>query len=285
MTPDDADVPGRLRARKFFLLTVARAGKSAGWRAGSRADGGRGVMGVVTAVAIARVLPGLAALSVLWSGPVPAQTSTATMTGLRADRTRAAVMEHVQFLLDFPAGTDVACSVEVDFGDGSKPRKVRAEDVPTIFYKNFSRPGSYTVQVKGEQMTRFLRSLNPCQGVPVSFAVTVVDPEGERSRREARDHAEAVRQGQSAAELRQQLDQRERQLAQAGRSLDAREEELNRRTQALDDRERRLRDREKRVAQAVPAVPARIPAPASASAPAPVVKPDRGLDVFGTRRD
>jgi hypothetical protein len=143
-------------------------------------------------------------------------------------------------------GGDTAfwCGVKMVFGDSSD-QSIRIgqngdADQRLQIQKTFDRPGTYTISVNPEFISRGLRSAVPCSGSVSAVSVTVLDPIAEKQRSEGerlRLENERLRNEQSLRLQRERQDtlNREAELRrrEAEIELQRREADLRRREEAL----------------------------------------------------
>ena len=137
------------------------------------------------------------------------------------------------------------CGVNVAFGDGSQ-QAIRIgqngdADQRLQIQKTYDRPGTYTVSVTPEFISRGLRSAVPCDGSVNTVSISVSDPSADNQRREAerlRLENERLRNEQSLRLQRERQDAVNRDAELRRREVEI---ELQRREADLRRREEMLK--------------------------------------------
>ncbi|MES2150991.1 MAG: hypothetical protein V4508_14525 [Pseudomonadota bacterium] len=133
--------------------------------------------------------------------------------------------EELSLVIEFPQGVLSGwCGVRVDFGNGSS-RDLRvgengAADFPLRLAHRYPTPGSYTIRVTGQALSRGFRSAAACEGGERQVSVVVEDPVVKRLAEETRQRQAQIEQYE--ARIRQ-LEERERaaRAAPAAQAQDA----------------------------------------------------------------
>jgi hypothetical protein len=173
------------------------------------------------------------------------QAQTITSAKLQRDRVDKGSLATI--VIDFRSDGVSSCGLSVDWGDGDKPQRIRISDEEKNFFttqltKSFASPGTFAISLKGEFLTRGLKSVSGCEVPPerAQLLVKVTDPVSEAKLRET--EAEQARVAAKAREDDERLERERRELEKRQREIATRELELEKRKLELEDLEKKQKE-------------------------------------------
>jgi hypothetical protein len=164
-----------------------------------------------------------------------------TAAKLQVDRVEVGSLANL--VIDFKSENTTWCGLVIDWGSGDRPQTFRiGEDdkktSPIMISRTYLNSGTFSISVKGQFVSRGLKSAVPCEGAAIQTQVVVLDPvaeakiksaeiERQQSIRKAEEEKTKAEADKFLLEKRlAELAQKELELKQ--RELDIREAELRR---------------------------------------------------------
>jgi hypothetical protein len=176
-----------------------------------------------------------------------------TITGIKLKESKVSPGATVALSIEFKSENSNWCGFSIDWGEKDSKQDIRIGDPdrqisPFYITRTYSSPGTFIIGIKGQYLSRGLKSAGACEVNTPSVQLTVTDPvaeqmarnaEQERLRAEQRLNFEKAQADQKARMEREQAELVKRQLEDRQLAIAQRELELKKRELELKEAELR----------------------------------------------